>query len=230
MQLLDRFVCHTTRLFSREISPKQENFQLLRQIRVSNIFLFFINNTFVRFAFTLSASQVHTVKKRSFQPSLCHPRIRIGIDLAHDAQIGIHSSVLSPILVPIEFFQIVFPTSNRQAGDHTNFASEEQPLLQCWTMIWATYAVVDVSNTWTFRLTKFQQFGSILPYDLGSAACPWHPGSHALTSISFAAVICDADEPALYTQHKSQNRFSQCHLGVQHVLCLFGISVPAQSF
>ena len=28
-----------------------------------------------------------------------------------------------------------------------------------------------------------------------SAACPAHPGSFAMTSITFAAVICDADEP-----------------------------------
>ena len=31
--------------------------------------------------------------------------------------------------------------------------------------------------------------------DTASAACPAHPGSHAMTSITFAAVICDADEP-----------------------------------
>ena len=31
--------------------------------------------------------------------------------------------------------------------------------------------------------------------DTASAACPLHPGSLAMTSISSAAVICDADEP-----------------------------------
>ena len=28
-----------------------------------------------------------------------------------------------------------------------------------------------------------------------ASACPAHPGSLAMTSITFAAVICDADEP-----------------------------------
>ena len=31
--------------------------------------------------------------------------------------------------------------------------------------------------------------------DTASAACPAHPGCLALTSINFAAVICDADDP-----------------------------------
>ena len=31
--------------------------------------------------------------------------------------------------------------------------------------------------------------------DTACAACPAHPGSLAMTSITFAAVICDADEP-----------------------------------
>ena len=31
--------------------------------------------------------------------------------------------------------------------------------------------------------------------DTASAACPAHPGSLAMTSINFTAVICDADEP-----------------------------------
>ena len=31
--------------------------------------------------------------------------------------------------------------------------------------------------------------------DIASAACPAHPGSLAMTTITFAAVICDADEP-----------------------------------
>ena len=31
--------------------------------------------------------------------------------------------------------------------------------------------------------------------DIASAACPAHPGSLAMTTITFVAVICDADEP-----------------------------------
>ena len=44
-------------------------------------------------------------------------------------------------------------------------------------------------------------FGSILHLDLSvkettaSAACPAHPGSLIKISMTFSAVICDADEP-----------------------------------
>ena len=46
----------------------------------------------------------------------------------------------------------------------------------------------------------FTNFGasSILTWvqaDTTSAACPAHPGSLDMISITFAAVICDADEP-----------------------------------
>ena len=49
-----------------------------------------------------------------------------------------------------------------------------------------------------FRI--FNNFGasSILPgyqADTASAACPAHPGSLDMISMTFAAVICDADEP-----------------------------------
>ena len=58
--------------------------------------------------------------------------------------------------------------------------------------------------------------------DTASAACPAHPGRLAMTSTPFAAVFCEI-------LHKSQNRLSQCHLGVQHDLCTFGTSAPTPS-
>ena len=53
---------------------------------------------------------------------------------------------------------------------------QEEPLgLQCSTKIWAIYVVADVS--------------------INLAACPSQSGSLAMTSITVAAVICDADDP-----------------------------------
>ena len=51
---------------------------------------------------------------------------------------GILISVLSPILVPSEPLQVVFPTVVWHVGVHTDFVSEELLGLQCWTKIWAT--------------------------------------------------------------------------------------------
>ena len=59
--------CHKTkRSPSRAITPNQVTFLSVApaEIRDSNIFLSLSINTFVRFAFTLSASQEHVIKKR----------------------------------------------------------------------------------------------------------------------------------------------------------------------
>ena len=45
------------------------------------------------------------------------------------------------------FFRVVFSTVVRQVGDHIDFAQEEQPVLQCRTMMLATCVVVHVSCT-----------------------------------------------------------------------------------
>ena len=55
--------CHRTQSCSRGISPNQVTFQLLWHRFVIRTFSRFINNTFVRLAFTLSTFQVHMVKK-----------------------------------------------------------------------------------------------------------------------------------------------------------------------
>ena len=104
---------------------------------------------------------------------LCHPRQQIGTDLAVDAQMSIPKSVLFPIRVPIELFQIVFSTIIRQVGDHTAFVQEEALGLRCWTQ----KIVVDVSTLGV----SFNKPGasSILTWvyaDTTSAACPEHPG------------------------------------------------------
>ena len=62
--------------------------------------------------------------------------------------------------------------------------------------------------------------------DTASAACPAQPGSLDLISMTFAAVICDADDPCSVKLHKIQNHLSQCRLGVHLDLCIFGALSP----
>ena len=62
--------------------------------------------------------------------------------------------------------------------------------------------------------------------DTASAACPAHPGSLDMMSMTFAAVICDADDPVSVMLHTSLNHLSQCHLGVRLDLCNFETAAP----
>ena len=50
--------------------------------------------------------------------------------------------------------------------------------------------------------------------DTASAAFPVHPGSHDTMSMTFAAVICDADDPSSAKTAWLHDRLLQCHLGV----------------
>ena len=58
-----------------------------------------------------------------------------------------------------------------------------------------------IPNVWTFRLWEFSTILEHLPFLAGykqilhPAACPAHPGSLDMKSMTFAAVICDADDP-----------------------------------
>ena len=82
----------------------------------------------------------------SFQPILCHPHTQIRIILFHDEQSDIPNLEFSPIHVSIGFSQIAFPITVLPKDDHTDFAQEEQPGLQYWTMIKAICVVVDESK------------------------------------------------------------------------------------
>ena len=69
-------------------------------------------------------------------------------------------------------------------------------------------------------LGTFSNFGasSIFTWvlaDTASAACPKHPGGLDIMSMTFAAVICDADDPCSVVMHKIQNHLSQCRFGIQ---------------
>ena len=66
------------------------------------------------------------------------------MDLVFDGRIGIPNSVLTLLSVPMELFQIFFPTIG-QVGDQTDFVQEEQLGLQCLIVSLAICVVEDVS-------------------------------------------------------------------------------------
>ena len=60
--------------------------------------------------------------------------------------------------------------------------------------------------------------------DTASAACPAHPGNPDMMSMTFAAVICDADDPcSVNTAYDPESSFAMSHLGVRLCLCTFDI-------
>ena len=57
---------------------------------------------------------------------------------------------------------------------------------------------IQISGHSDFRVFNNDGASSILTWakaDTASAACPEHPGSLDMISMTFAAVICDADDP-----------------------------------
>ena len=101
-------------------------------------------------------------------------------NLFHDVQRDIPNLECSPSNVSIGFSRLAFPIVVLPEDDRTDFAQEER----------------------NSDLRIFSEIAMVIfHFDLGvladaaSAACPAHPSSLAMTSITVAAVICDADEP-----------------------------------
>ena len=209
--------------------------------------LVFLNNVLVRFAFTLSTSQIHVVKKRcrlseinqlhqllphgtqillSSSHLLWHPRIPIRIDLPFDARTSISNSVLLHIQVPTEFFTLSLPQ-----GDKTDFVQEEPQGLRCLTKILATCVVEDVSEYLDILTLEASVMLKRLSFFLGCklmlrrllvwrnlVALQRHPW---LFRPSFEMQT----NPVLWMQRKSLNRLLKYHLGVQLDLCIVDTSV-----
>ena len=85
--------------------------------------------------------------------------------------------------------------------DRSHFVQEERLNLPYWTMIWAILCFgrrIQTSGHSDFRIFNSDGASTILTWvsaDTASAACLAHPGSLDMTSITFAAVICAADDP-----------------------------------
>ena len=107
---------------------------------------------------------------------------------------------LSPSHVSIGFSQIAFLTIVLPKDDRTDFVQEERLDLPHRTTIGAICALVNVSKFLDTLTSVFSIFLVHLPFltwaqaDTMSAACPAHTGSLDFMSMTFAAVIGDADD------------------------------------
>ena len=131
------------------------------------------NNCLIRFAFALSASEVHVVKKwcrfvniHVFRHSLPHWSqillLSSHLDvitqkltgLVHDERTYTPSSEYSPIHVLMKLARILFPIAIPPMDDRTNFVQDVRLGLQFSTMILAFGVVEDVS-----KLLDISDFG-----------------------------------------------------------------------
>ena len=138
----------------------------------------------------------------SFQPIWCHPHTQIRIILFHDVRLSIPNWKPSPICISIGFSQIALPITVLPKDDHIDSVQEERLGLPYWTMILAICVVVDESkcldgsdfgifnNLWASSIFTWAQ------EDTASTACLAQPGSVKMISMTFVAVICDADGPS----------------------------------
>ena len=130
---------------------------------------------------------------------VCHPHTQIRITLFHGVRRDIPNLEPSPTSIGVS--QIAFPIIVLPKDDRTDFVQEERLGLPYWTMILAICVVVDESKCLDIPIWEFTILMVHLPFltwvseDTASAACPAHPGSLDIISITFAAVICDADDP-----------------------------------
>ena len=93
-----------------------------------------------------------------------------------------------------------------QKSGHTDFGM--------WTQIWSVLHLSSGASANT-----------------ASAACPAQSSNLAITPTSFAAVICDAEEPcSVKTAQSHGNRFSQSYFGARLGLHTLDTSVPISFF
>ena len=75
-------------------------------------------------------------------------------------------------------------------------------------MILAICVVVDESKCLDIPIWEFS-ISTWVSAETASAACPAHPGSLEIMSMTFAAVICDADDPcSVNTAYEPESSFT----------------------
>ena len=162
----------------------------------------------------------------SFKPILCHPHTQIRIILFHDVQRDIPNLEFSPSHVSIGFSQNAFPIIVLPKDDRTDSFREERLGLPYWTMILAICASVDVSKCLDIASLEFLITLMHLPFSLGyklilrqllvlRTLAVWYP-SLLLPSFEMLMILIQ------WILHKIQNHLSQCRLGEQLDLCIFG--------
>ena len=116
-------------------------------------------------------------------------------------------------------------------GVRSSLIHEEKQDPQCIPTTSAIYVLEDVSihpDVLIFVILSSFCASSIFTCvyaDIASGACPSQAGCRAITSITFAAVICDADEPCS-VNCMLRSRLSQCLLKARLFLCTSGIVAP----
>ena len=166
----------------------------------------------------------------SCKPVSYRPHTLTGIVLLLGWQINILSLKLFPNRVPKELSQIALPTIVLPRDDRTDFAQEEQLDLPYWTMILAICALVDVSKyldtlTLEFFITLthppfWPEYKRILHLLLDLRI------SLEIMSITFAALIWDADDPcSLNTAYAPESSFTMSPRSTT-LPCIFDIEVP----
>ena len=170
----------------------------------------------------------------SLQPIICHPHTQIRISLFHGVRMNIPNLEFSPSHVSIGFSQIAFPIIVLPKDDRTDSFQEERLGLPCWTMILAICVVVDESKCLDIPIWEFSIILEPLPFLLGYqqilhpllvlrtlAVWIWYPWLLLLSFVMLMNLV-------QWILHKIQNHLSQCHLGVQLDLCIFGALSPIQ--
>ena len=165
-------------------------------------------------------------------PVWFRPRVQIRIVLFRGWEISIPNLELFSNRVPTELSRFVFPTIFLPKDDRTDSAQEEQPGLPYWTMILVMYASVDASKDLDILTCEFSIILEHLPFLPGCkqilrpllvlrilAVWIWYPWL-LLPSFVMLMIL------ALWILHKTQNHLSQCRLGVQLDLCIFGALSP----
>ena len=119
----------------------------------------------------------------------------------HAVRINIPNWKPSPNRASIGFSQIAFPITVLPKDDHTDFAQEERLDLPYCIIILTFCALVDVSKYLDIPIWEFSTIVEHLPFSLGYKQILHQLlvlrtlGSLDMISMTFAAVICDADDP-----------------------------------
>ena len=138
--------------------------------------------------------------------------------------------------VLLELSRIAFHITVLTKVDRTDFAPVERLDLPYWIMIYAICVSVDVSKYLdipTSELYNNDGASSILTWvraDTASAACPAHPGSLAMTSITFAAVIGGADEPCSVNTAYDPEASLTMSPRIQLDFCIFETVAPTPNY
>ena len=147
-------------------------------------------------------------------------------------KISTPDSVLFPLQVPIELPRTVFPTRGLQVDVGTSFVREERLHLPYWTMISAICVEENVSIYLDTLTSESWAIWERPPFSLeckrilrrllvlhNQVILRWHP------SLLLRSFVTQTNL-ALWIQHTSLSRLSQCHFAAQLGLCTFDTSVP----